>query len=175
MTAQRRRWHLFRCALIANANTKTQPNRRFHAQPVACPVCGPKVWVETKDERGKNVGEEAIHEVRNLLSKGKIIAIKGLGGFHLACDATNAQAVTELRNRKLRVDKPFAIMMPDIETIEQHCFVSDAERELLSSTARPIVLLKRKPKSNIVEEVAPKQDWIGVMLPYTPLHYLLFI
>ena len=82
--------------------------------------------------------------------------------------------MTELRNRKLRVDKPFAIMMPDIETVEQHCFVSDSERELLLSPARPIVLLKRKPESNIVQEVAPKQDWIGVMLPYTPLHYLLF-
>ncbi len=151
---------------------KDPSNRRFHAQPVACPVCGPKVWLETKDERGKTDGEEAFHEVRDLLSKGRIIAIKGLGGFHLACDATNAQTVTELRNRKLRVDKPFALMMPDIETIERHCFVSIVERDLLSSNARPIVLLKKKPESNIVEEVAPRQDWIGVMLPYTPLHYL---
>jgi hydrogenase maturation protein HypF len=79
-----------------------------------------------------------------------------------------------LRNRKLRVDKPFAIMMPDIETVEQHCFVSASERELLLSSARPIVLLGRKPESNIVHEVAPRQDWVGVMLPYTPLHYLLF-
>ena len=118
--------------------------------------------------------DEAIAETRRLLAEGKILAIKGLGGFHLACDATNAQAVTELRNRKLRVDKPFALMMSDIETIEQHCFVSDAERELLLSTARPIVLLKRKLKSNIVEDVSPKQNWLGVMLPYTPLHYLLF-
>ncbi|MFN8380583.1 MAG: carbamoyltransferase HypF [Anaerolineales bacterium] len=149
-------------------------NRRFHAQPVACAVCGPKVWLETKDERGKKVGDEAIHEVRDLLTKGNIVAIKGLGGFHLACDATNEKAVTELRKRKLRVDKPFALMMPDIKTIEQHCFVSDAERELLQSTARPIVLLKKRPESTIVEEVSPKQDWLGVMLPYTPLHYLLF-
>ena len=148
-------------------------NRRFHAQPVACPVCGPKVWLETKDERKKKIGDDAIREVRDLLAKRNIVAIKGLGGFHLACDATNAKAVVELRNRKLRVDKPFALMMPDIETVEQHCFVSDAERELLSSTARPIVLLRRKPESNIAHEVAPKQDWLGVMLPYTPLHYLL--
>ena len=82
--------------------------------------------------------------------------------------------MTELRNRKLRVDKPFALMMPDIETIEQHCFVSDAERELLQSTARPIVLLKKKPESTIVEEVSPKQNWLGVMLPYTPCIILLF-
>jgi hydrogenase maturation protein HypF len=150
-------------------------DRRFHAQPVACPVCGPQVWLEMKDERGKKKkdGDEAIAEVQELLAEGKIVAIKGLGGFHLACDATNAQSVTELRNRKLRVDKPFALMMPDLETVERHCFVSDAERELLQSAARPIVLLKRKPESNIVREVAPGQDNIGVMLPYTPLHYLL--
>jgi hydrogenase maturation protein HypF len=157
-------------------------DRRFHAQPVACPVCGPHVWLEprsddfnrpeaTKVAPTDNIG---IQEAQHLLSEGKILAIKGLGGFHLACDATNAQAVTELRNRKLRVDKPFAIMMPDIETIEEHCVVRESERELLLSSARPIVLLKRKAESNIVPEVAPKQDWVGVMLPYTPLHYLLF-
>jgi len=159
-------------------------NRRFHAQPVACSVCGPKVWLEPRSDEFIRQGttevvttwedDDAIQETRKLLSEGKIVAIKGLGGFHLACDATNSSAVTELRNRKLRVDKPFALMMPDLETIEQHCFVSDAERELLLSTARPIVLLKRKPESNIALEVAPRQDWLGVMLPYTPLHYLLF-
>jgi hydrogenase maturation protein HypF len=148
-------------------------NRRFHAQPVACSVCGPYVWLESRNTQHAT-NEDAITETKRLLAAGKILAIKGLGGFHLACDATNAQAVTELRARKLRVDKPFALMMPDLETIELHCFVSDAERDLLQSTARPIVLLKRKPESNIVEEVSPKQDWLGVMLPYTPLHYLLF-
>jgi hydrogenase maturation protein HypF len=117
---------------------------------------------------------EAIAEARLFLSEGKIIAVKGLGGFHLACDATNAESVIELRNRKLRVDKPFALMMPDIETIERHCFVNDEERALLLSAARPIVLLKRRPESPIAKEVAPNQDWLGVMLPYTPLHYLLF-
>ena len=108
-----------------------------------------------------------------MLAQGKIVAIKGLGGFHLACDATNEKSVIELRTRKLRVDKPFALMMPDLATIEAHCFVNDAERELLQSAARPIVLLQRKPELNITREVAPNQDWIGVMLPYTPLHYLL--
>ncbi|MBM3179214.1 MAG: carbamoyltransferase HypF [Chloroflexi bacterium] len=164
-------------------------NRRFHAQPVACSVCGPQVWLELRNpalsevegtqpcpERNRRdaTGEDAILETQHLLAEGKILAIKGLGGFHLACDATNSAAVSELRNRKLRVDKPFALMMPDLETIEKHCFISDAERELLQSTARPIVLLRRKPESNIAKEVAPNQDWIGVMLPYTPLHYLLF-
>lgn len=168
---------------------KDPTDRRFHAQPVACPVCGPKVWIEMSNEKRDMIvggysslvarfssldSGASITETRRFLAEGKILAIKGLGGFHLACDATNTQAVTELRNRKLRVDKPFALMMPDIETIEQHCFVSDTERELLLSTARPIVLLKRKPESNIVEEVSPKQNWLGVMLPYTPLHYLLF-
>jgi hydrogenase maturation protein HypF len=151
-------------------------DRRFHAQPVACPVCGPHIWLESwkvgKLERSSD-GNDAILVTRHLLAEGKIVAIKGLGGFHLACDATNASAVTELRRRKLRVDKPFALMMPDLETIERHCFVSQAERDLLTSTARPIVLLRRRPESNIAKEVAPKQDWLGVMLPYTPLHYLL--
>jgi len=149
-------------------------NRRFHAQPVACPVCGPHVWLEMQNAEGGMQNDEAIQETQRLLAQGKILAIKGLGGFHLACDATNAKSVSELRQRKLRVDKPFALMMPDVETIEQHCFVSQAERELLTSSARPIVLLKRKSESNIAKEVAPNQDWIGVMLPYTPLHHVLF-
>jgi hydrogenase maturation protein HypF len=158
---------------------KDPADRRFHAQPVACPVCGPHVWLENRsDDVGRlsvpTKDEDGIQEAQRLLSEGKIIAIKSLGGFHLACDAMNTRAVTELRNRKLRVDKPFAIMMPDIESIENHCLVSDSERKLLLSPARPIVLLKRKAESNIVREVAPNQDWIGVMLPYTPLHYLLF-
>ena len=157
-------------------------DRRFHAQPVACPDCGPKVWLE-----GLNVerlegfslvtcysSDEAITQTQSLLLGGKILAIKGLGGFHLACDATNASAVSELRKRKLRVDKPFALMMPDLATVEEHCFLNAAEREALESIARPIVLLQRKPDSPIAKEVAPGQDVIGVMLPYTPLHYLLF-
>ncbi len=162
-------------------------DRRFHAQPVACPVCGPKVWLEVGSNGFSRSGQaratevattsltdEAIQETRKMLADGKIIAIKGLGGFHLACDATNARAVIELRNRKLRVDKPFALMMPDLETVERHCYVDAAERELLESAARPIVLLNRKPDSLIARECAPGQDTLGVMLPYTPLHYLLF-
>ena len=153
---------------------KDPTDRRFHAQPVACPVCGPKVTFERLNIGTLASAEDAIQETRKALTNGEIVAVKGLGGFHLACDATNAKAVSELRTRKLRVDKPFALMMPDLETVEKHCFVSEAERELLQSVARPIVLLKRNPESNIAKEVAPNQDWIGVMLPYTPLHYLLF-
>jgi hydrogenase maturation protein HypF len=151
---------------------KDPSNRRFHAQPVACPKCGPQVWLEIGGVQNAKEGE-AIQETRRLLTEGKIVAIKGLGGFHLACDATNVPSVVELRKRKLRVDKPFALMMPDLATVEAHCYVDEAERELLQSNARPIVLLRRKPESNICEEVAPDQDFIGVMLPYTPLHYLL--
>ena len=121
-----------------------------------------------------HASDEAIAQTQQRLLDGKILAIKGLGGFHLACDATNDEAVSELRHRKLRRDKPFALMMPNLATIEEHCFVSDAERTELESIARPIVLLKRKPDSTIAENVAPGQDHIGVMLPYTPLHYLLF-
>lgn len=151
-------------------------DRRFHAQPVACPVCGPHAWLESAGATPESPlqNDEAILEAQRLLARGKILAIKGLGGFHLACDATDAAAVDELRRRKLRVDKPFALMMPDLATIEQHCYVSQAERALLESRQRPIVLLKRRPGSPIVEEVAPKQDSLGVMLPYTPLHHLLF-
>lgn len=147
-------------------------DRRFHAQPVACPACGPRIWLEGRN--AQHVSQDnAIAETRRLLCEGRIVAVKGLGGFHLACDATNPKAVTELRHRKLRVDKPFALMMPDLEVVERHCLVNGEERELLLSSARPIVLLRRRPESNIAREVAPQQDWLGIMLPYTPLHYLL--
>ena len=151
-------------------------DRRFHAQPVACPVCGPKIWIEYVGAQHAvpNLEEDyAVQKTREMLMDGQILAIKGLGGFHLACDATNSAAVTELRDRKLRVDKPFALMMLDVETVEKHCHVDEAERELLESSARPIVLLNRKPDSPIAKECAPGQDTLGVMLPYTPLHYLL--
>ncbi len=155
-------------------------NRRFHAQPVACPVCGPRVWLEFpinmhKTHKGNiNQGSDAILAAQKLLLKGKVVAIKGLGGFHLACDATNPRAVAELRQRKLRIDKPFALMLPDIAAVEAHCSLNDADRELLASRARPIVIVDRKIASSIVLDVSPKQKTLGVMLPYTPLHYLLF-
>jgi len=151
-------------------------DRRFHAQPIACPVCGPQVWLEVSDQLSilsGQTGNNAIQTAQELLAQGKIIAVKGLGGFHLACDATNVDAVNRLRESKLRVDKPFAIMMPDISTILDQCMVNDTERQLLESHERPIVILRRKPESTVVAEVAPGQDTLGVMLPYTPLHYLL--
>ena len=165
-------------------------DRRFHAQPVACPACGPQVWLEwgTRNaERGMRNAEcgtrhdsalrtphSAIEMAQRLLAEGKIVAVKGLGGFHLACDALNATAVAALRDRKLRRDKPFALMMADLETVEQHCTVNAAERDLLLSRARPIVILRKRPDSPIAPACAPGQNHLGVMLPYTPLHYLLF-
>ncbi|MEZ0396971.1 MAG: carbamoyltransferase HypF [Anaerolineales bacterium] len=148
-------------------------DRRFHAQPVACPLCGPQVWLEAAGGGRLAAGDDAIRQARRLLAEGRILAVKGLGGFHLACDALQPAAVAELRRRKLRVDKPFALMMPDLATVEKHCLVSPAERALLESRPRPIVLLERRPDSPVAVEVAPAQRSLGVMLPYTPLHYLL--
>ena len=149
-------------------------DRRYHAQPVACPNCGPHVWLE--DAAGNRIAgsDEAIPTVQKFLAEGKIVAIKGLGGFHLACDATNPAAVAELRRRKLRVDKPFALMMADLAEVERHCYINAEETKNLESYQRPIVLLDVKPESTIAKEAAPGQQTLGVMLPYTPLHYLLF-
>jgi hydrogenase maturation protein HypF len=156
-------------------------NRRFHAQPIACPVCGPEVWLEISDDKSTELpagyhprGQLAIQETLSLLRAGSIVAIKGLGGFHLACDATNPTTVAELRRRKLRVDKPFAVMIPGSDAVTNHCYLNQSERNLLESRERPIVILKRRPESTIVTQVAPNQDTLGVMLPYTPLHALLF-
>jgi hydrogenase maturation protein HypF len=149
-------------------------DRRFHAQPVACPVCGPRLWLECPgDATGSPTGEDALQATRTLLRDGAIVAVKGLGGFHLACDATNAAAVAELRRRKLRVGKPFAVMLPDLAAARRHCVLSPAEEELLLSRARPIVVARRRADSTIAAEVAPEQSTIGIMLPYTPLHHLL--
>jgi hydrogenase maturation protein HypF len=149
-------------------------DRRFHAQPNACPVCGPEVWLQIASRKSQTaIGEEAIRAARKMLVDDKVVAVKGLGGFHLACDATNDAAVALLRERKGRVDKPFAIISFDLETVETYCEVSDEERALLTSHERPIVLLHRRPESPISRLVAPGNSYLGVMLPYTPLHYLL--
>lgn len=150
-------------------------DRRFHAQPVACHDCGPHVWLESRADQLQEIlhQDAAIQATRKSLAAGRIVAIKGLGGFHLACDAMDNQAVGELRRRKLRVDKPFALMMPNLDVVFEHCFVTPAEQEQLLSRQRPIVLLKKRPGSTIVDQVAPNQSALGVMLPYTPLHYLL--
>jgi hydrogenase maturation protein HypF len=153
-------------------------NRRFHAQPNACPVCGPSLElvelqggmpIADKGRAQADVLERAIA----LLCQGAILAIKGLGGFHLACDATNAVAVQTLRARKCRPHKPFAVMMPTLDMIRKHCQVSPEEEQLLISPSSPIVLLPWRDDSNVASEVAPGYRFLGVMLPYTPLHHLL--
>jgi hydrogenase maturation protein HypF len=152
-------------------------DRRFHAQPNACPVCGPKVWFQAPSPKPQVQADtnsvSAVQAGRGLLRTGGILAVRGLGGFHLACDATNGAAVALLRERKGRVDKPFAIMSFDLRTVERYCEVSDEERALLTSRERPIVLLRRHTDCPISPLVAPGNRYLGVMLPYTPLHYLL--
>ena len=151
-------------------------DRRFHAQPVACPACGPQVWLEfaKNSDEPTLVEDDAILKTRELLAAGKIVAIKGLGGFHLACDGGNSTAVQRLRDRKGRPDKPMAVMMPNLDTIREHCLLSEKEAALLTSVQRPILLLEKKSGITLPGELAPGQNTLGVMLPYTPLHYLLF-
>ncbi len=147
-------------------------DRRFHAQPVACPECGPHVWLEVGDE--KIIGDVAIRKTQEMLAQGKIVAIKGLGGFHLACDAENSQAVALLRERKNRPSKPLALMVHTPADAKLHCRVNAQEWEMLTARQRPIVLLPQHEDSTLSPQIAPGQNTLGVMLPYTPLHYLLF-
>ncbi len=148
-------------------------DRRFHAQPVACPVCGPQVWLEDNAGAKLNENEEAIQSARQMLAEGQILAIKGLGGFHLACDAHNPAAVARLRDRKHRPAKPFALMAFDLETIRKYVEVTDATAALLRSPQAPILLLPRRAGTHLAKNVAPGQTKLGFMLPYTPLHLLL--
>lgn len=162
-------------------------NRRFHAQPIACPNCGPFVELRethsqfpTSDPRVSSIEirTSAILKARRLLREGYILAIKGLGGFHLACDASNPYTLAELRERKGRIDKPFAVMAANITAIAAVCNIQKEEHLLLTCREKPIVLLQRKRQTapltyKVSELVAPNLDTLGVMLPYTPLHHLL--
>jgi hydrogenase maturation protein HypF len=148
-------------------------NRRFHAQPNACWDCGPRA--ELWNAQGRRIETaEPILEAAARLASAAVVAVKGLGGFHLAADATGAAAVETLRERKRRVGKPFAIMVRDLASLEQFCAVDDFARGLLLGPERPIVLLRKKQPSPIAEAVAPDLHELGVFLPYTPLHHLLF-
>jgi hydrogenase maturation protein HypF len=147
-------------------------DRRFHAQPNACPKCGPHL--ELADSEGKTLPvTDVMGHAGRLLKEGKILAVKGLGGFLLACDATSDTAVQRLRARKQRPAKPFAVMLQDLDEVAKFCRVSPQEAELLTSPASPIVLLKWQDQSGISPAVAPGLRYLGVMLPYTPLHHLL--
>lgn len=148
-------------------------NRRFHAQTNCCPTCGPTLSLLNNE--GKQIlCNDPVEKTIDLLKDGKIIAVKGIGGYHLACDAYNVDAVKVLRERKNRPYKPFAIMIKDIGTAKKLCFINEVEEKLLSSNKRPIVLLEKKEETFLPEQIAPNMKKLGVMLPYTPLHYLLF-
>lgn len=147
-------------------------DRRFHAQPNACGKCGPMVWLTDRYGNKEEV-ENPIEEVKKLIKDGKIIGIKGLGGFHLVCDGENEEAIQTLRDRKLRPSKPFALMMKDIYTIKQYCYVNEKEENILKGIRRPILLLDKKD-AILPANIAPNNKKLGVMLPYTPLHHLLF-
>jgi hydrogenase maturation protein HypF len=150
-------------------------NRRFHAQPNACPVCGPQVQLKVNSPKFRVDGnEDPISSAINLLKLGAIVAVKGIGGFHLCCDGGNEDAVKLLRERKRRRNKAFALMAPDLDSISKFCSVSTDEAKVLTDMRRPIVLLRKKSASSLAEAIAPKNRYLGFMLPYTPLHYLLF-
>jgi hydrogenase maturation protein HypF len=147
-------------------------NRRFHAQPNACAVCGPSVALYSKD-RTRVLTPDPIKKTAVLLKEGYIVAIKGLGGFHLAVDAEHTEAVMRLRQRKHREEKPLALMSYDIDRVRRYAVVEPEEERLLNSQQRPIVLLKKRDAPPLSPEIAPRNRNFGVMLPYTPLHYLL--
>jgi len=162
----------FRMCQHCQAEYDDPANRRFHAQPNACADCGPHVILCDNKQKQLDVGDP-IAEAARLVRQGHILAIKGLGGFHLAVDAQNSDAVVRLRRRKVREEKPFALMSYDCEQVENYAVVGPEERKLLTSIQRPIVLLRKKTPHSIAEEVAPRNKYFGVMLAYTPLHYLL--
>ncbi len=155
-------------------------NRRFHAQPNACPKCGPRIWAVQKQSRSsfkdasKNMRcQAAFKHVAQALLNGKVVAIKGLGGFHLSCSAFNIESISKIRKNKNRPHKPLAVMTSDIKTAKQVAHINDYEENLLNSSQKPIVLCKRK---DILPNIlAPDTDTIGLMLPYTPLHQVLFM
>jgi len=148
-------------------------NRRYHAEPTACPACGPHVWFEAPGERHER--DDAVRAAQRWLAGGHIVAVKGIGGFHLACEAGDDAAVAALRRRKGRGDKPFALMVPTLHHARALCEIDEDEAVQLESRARPIVLLRRRadPAASVSRLVAPGQDHLGVMLPYSPLHHLL--
>ncbi|MCO5198292.1 MAG: carbamoyltransferase HypF [Anaerolineae bacterium] len=160
----------FRMCAVCQAEYDDPLNRRFHAQPNACPLCGPQLWLE---HAGQRIEKDVLGAAQALLVSGHIVAVKGLGGFHLACVAHEEGLLVQLRERKGRVDKPFAVMARDMAAVQRFAVVSAQEAHLLLSKERPIVLLRKREPSPLSRLVAPGNGHIGVMLPYTPLHELL--
>ena len=149
-------------------------NRRHHAQPICCSNCGPTVTLYNQGGRSIAENQSAITQTIDLIKQGKIMAIKGIGGFHLACDAYQEKVVDQLRLRKNRPQKPLAIMVKSLEVASNLCHISSKEEDLLTSPEMPIVILKRKGDGVLPQNISPGLSTIGVMLPYTPLHHLLF-
>lgn len=168
--------HSFKMCDACQAEYDDPTDRRFHAQPNACHTCGPRVWLE--DSSGAQVdipesNQDAIAMARQLIEQGKILAIKGIGGFHLACDACNTEVVSELRRRKRRYRKPFALMASSTDVIKRYCIISKRELAVLESNAAPIVVLEQTGSENVASEIAPGQKSLGFMLPYSPIHHQL--
>ena len=161
----------FRMCAACETEYGTPGDRRFHAQPNACPACGPRLEL---DQFEGTDDLDRIREARRRLRAGHVLAIKGLGGFHLACDASNAEAVARLRERKRRSDKPFAVMVRDVAAARGICEVDESERVAIEDPRRPIVILRARVSTPLSPAVAPRNRTLGVMLPYTPLHHLLF-
>ena len=149
-------------------------NRRFHAQPNGCSKCGPRVYICNK-EGNEIISNDPIKDIAKEIKNGKIVAIKGIGGFHLACDAKNKEVINELRKRKKRLRKPLAVMMRGIETVKKYCDVNELEERILLGNKKPILLLDKKRNSLLPKELTNYQNGkLGVMLPYTPVHHILF-
>lgn len=165
--------HAFDLCSACRAEYENPADRRFHAQPNACPACGPRLWLESTDTTLFDAATDVIETTQHLLRAGYIVAIKGIGGVHLACDASNELAVARLRQRKHRYRKPFALMARDIAMVRRYCAVSADEAALLESVAAPIVLLEARGELSLAESVAPTQRTLGFMTPYSPLHHLL--
>jgi hydrogenase maturation protein HypF len=151
---------------------ETPGDRRFHAEPNACPMCGPRVWLASTS--GEPIDStDPIDAAADAIRTGLIVGLKGLGGFHLACDASSSAAVVRLRERKRRDEKPFAVMVADVPAAERIAHLEDADRVLMTGTERPVVLVPRLAEAALAPEVAPNNPLVGLMLPYTPLHHLL--
>ncbi len=163
----------FKMCAACQAEYDDPTNRRFHAQPNACPTCGPRIWLVAPDGAEIQVADP-VEEAIDRLVAGEIVAIKGIGGFHLAVDATNEAAVARLRARKHRHGKPLAVMVRDLEAARAICELVDEEESLLEAVSRPIVLARRRADCGIADCVAPGIPWLGVYLPYAPLQHLLF-
>jgi hydrogenase maturation protein HypF len=163
----------FRMCHDCEREYNTASDRRFHAQPDACHVCGP--WISLYDCEGNVICEkdDALEKVVNLIRKGNIIAVKGLGGYHLVCDATNNGSINRLRERKHREEKPMAVMFPDLDAIKNETLVNEYEERAIKSIEKPIVIVKKKGETILAGAASPHNSTVGVFLPYTPLHHLI--